>query len=121
MSARAAKKHNKIDKREAKDSVKERADKFFSTDFFRHFPIVVAPVGHFPRDIYGDNYFNKAFEVKKCRQIQSKDWINVNIREDGDWPQILIHCRQIAYASNKYIEEIASIARSFAEKYKIRP
>lgn len=106
MSARAAKKHNKIDKREAKDSVKERADKLFSTDFFRHFPIVVAPVGHFPRDIYGDNYFNKAFEVKKCRQIQSKDWINVNIREDGDYPQILIHCKQIAYASTSILKRL---------------
>lgn len=118
MSAIASKKHNEIDKLAAKDSVEKRAEKLFSADFFRHFPIVVAPVGHFPRDIYGDNYFRAAFGVE-YRPDQSKDWINVNIREDDNCPQILIHCRQIAYASNKYIEEIASIVRNFAEKQKI--
>lgn len=118
MSARASKKHSEIDKVAAKESVEKRAEKLFSTEFFRQFPIVIAPVGHFPRDIYGDNYFHAAFCVE-YRPGQSKDWINVNIREDGDYPQILIHSRQIAYASNKYIEEIANIARSFAEKQKI--
>lgn len=118
MSARASKKHSEIDKVAAKESVNKRAVELFSSDFFRHFPIIVAPVGHFPRDIYGDDYFHAAFGVE-YRPDQSKEWINVNIREDRDYPQILIHCKQIAYASNKYIEKIANLARNFAEKLNI--
>lgn len=118
MSVIASKKHSEIDKVAAKESVNKRALELFSSDFFRHFPIVVAPVGHFPRDIYGNDYFHTAFGVK-YRPDESKNWINVNIRDDKDYPQILIHCKQIAYASNDYIEEIANIARRFAEKHKI--
>lgn len=118
MSAMASKKHSEIDKNTAKESVYKRAVKLFSADFFRHFPVVIAPVGHFPRDFYGDDYFHAAFGVE-FHPDESKDWINVNIREDKDYPQILIHCKQIARASNEYIEEIASTARIFAEKRKI--
>lgn len=118
MSAQASKKHGKIDKDAAKESVYKRATELFSADFFRHFPIIIAPVGHFPKDFYGDDYFHAAFGVE-FRPDESKDWINVNIRKDVNHSQILIHCKQIAYASNKYIEEIANIARNFAEKQKI--
>jgi len=118
MSAQASKKHGKIDKDAAKESVYKRATELFSADFFRHFPIIIAPVGHFPKDFYGDDYFHAAFGVE-FRPDESKDWINVNIRKDDNHSQILIHCKQIAYASNKYIEEIANIARNFAEKQKI--
>ena len=118
MSAEASKRHGDIEFSNAKESVKKRAEKLFSLPFFRKFPIVIAPVGHFPRDIYGDSYFHDAFGMNYCPN-ESEDWININVREDSEYPQLLIHCKQIAYASNHYLDRIAEIVKKFAKEHSI--
>lgn len=118
MSAEASKRHGDIEFSNAKESVKKRAEKLFSLPFFRKFPIVIAPVGHFPRDIYGDSYFHDAFGMNYCPN-ESEDWININVREDSEYPQILIHCKQIAYASDSYLDKIAEIVKKFAKEHSI--
>ena len=119
MSAEASKRHGDIEFSNAKESVKKRAETLFSLPFFRKFPIVIAPVGHFPRDIYGDSYFHDAFGMNYCPN-ESEDWININIREDSEYPQLLIHCKQIAYASNHYLDRIAEIASTFVKEHGIQ-
>lgn len=121
MSAEASKKHNEVEFSKAKESVRNRAEKLFSKPFFRKFPIVIAPVGHFPRDSYNDSYsyFHRAFGVNYCPN-ESEDWININVREDSEYPQLLIHCKQIAYASNHYLDRIAVIASTFVKEHGIQ-
>ena len=118
MSAEASKRHGDIEFSNAKKSVKNRAEKLFSKPFFRKFPIVIAPVGHFSRDSYGDSYFHDVFGVNYCPN-ESEDWININVREDSEYPQLLIHCKQIAYASNHYLDRIAEIVKKFAKEHSI--
>lgn len=123
MSAEASKRHNKVELSNAKESVKNRAEKLFSLPFFRNFPIVIAPVGHFPRDIYGDTYFYDSFDINYCPNYCSndiKDWININLREGEEQPQILIHCKQIAYVSDSYLDKIAEIASTFVKEHGIQ-
>lgn len=119
MSAEASKKHNDVELSNAKESVKNRAEKLFSQPFFRKFPVVIASVGHFPRDSYGNTYFHDAFGVNYCPK-EDNDWININVREDTECPQILIHCKQIAYVSDNYIDEIAEIVKAFAKDHDIQ-
>lgn len=119
MSAVALKKHSA--KNEAgKKSVVERKS-LLSSVFFHNFPIVIAAVGHFPHDTYGDNYFVTLFDVKYIGNQAGDNlpWINVSVRE-GDNPQLLIHCRQAsAPLPNAYFERIAEIVCEFADKYNI--
>lgn len=89
--------------------------------FFQNFPIVIASVGNFPRDTYGDEYFGSVFGVKYIGNQAGDNlpWINVSVRE-GDNPQILIHCQQVsAPLTNAYFERIAEIVRDFAKKHSI--
>lgn len=119
MSAEASKRHNKVELSKAKESVRNRAEKLFSLPFFRNFPIVIAPVGHFPRDIYGDSYFHDSFGVNNCPKDE-KDWININLRKEAEHFQILIHCKQIAYVSDSYLDRIAETVRTFAKGHDIQ-
>ncbi len=119
MSAVASKKHDA--KNEAgKNSVLKRKE-LLKQPFFQAFPVVIAAVGNFPRDSYGNSYFYEVFKVDYIGNQAGDNlpWINVNVRE-GDNPQLLIHCQQAsAPLPNAYFVRIAEIVRDFADKYKI--
>lgn len=95
---------------------------FLSSDFFRNFPIVIAAVGHFPRDTYGDAYFGDIFGVEYLgnEEKEPNAWMNVSIRNSGDKPMLLIHTPQFGDAiSDRYIDQIAQRVVNFARERKI--
>lgn len=120
MSAVASKKHNS--KREDGIlSVLKRVS-LLSSDFFRNFPIVIAAVGHFPRDTYGDEYFGDIFGVEFLynEEIELGKWINVSIRKDDSHQMLLIHTPQLSAAiSDRYLDQIAKRVVDFAKEHKI--
>lgn len=116
MSAVASKKHNHDKKEEAAKSVLERVA-LLSSDFFRNFPIVIAAVGHFPRDTYGDEYFGDIFGVEFLGNEETEiyKWINVSVRNDEAHPMLLIHTPQFSGAiSDQYLDQIAKRIVDFA-------
>ncbi|WP_303644578.1 hypothetical protein [Bacteroides caecimuris] len=65
--------------------------KILSSDFFRDFNIVIAPLGHFPRLFYGDEYFGDILGVEFLGN-ESHDmyaWMNVSERLDNNHPMHL--------------------------------
>lgn len=121
MSAVASKKHNHDKKEDAATSVLQRVS-LLSSDFFRNFPIVIAAVGHFPRDTYGDEYFGNVFGVEFLGNEETEiyNWMNVSVRNDEAHPMLLIHTPQFSEAiSDRYIEQIAKRVVDFAKEYKI--
>lgn len=116
MSAVASKKHNHDKKEEAAKSVLERKA-LLSSDFFSNFPIVIAAVGHFPRDTYGDEYFGDIFDVEFLGNEETEiyKWINVSVRNDEVHPMLLIHTPQFSGAiSDQYLDQIAKRIVDFA-------
>lgn len=121
MSAVASKKHNHDKKEEAAKSVLERKA-LLSSDFFSNFSIVIAAVGHFPRDTYGDVYFGDIFGVEFLGNEETEiyKWMNVSVRNDEAHPMLLIHTPQFSTAiSDRYIEQIAKRVVDFAKEHKI--
>lgn len=95
---------------------------FLSSDFFRNFPIVIAAVGHFPRDTYGDAYFGDVFGVEFLgnEETERNAWMNVSIRNDDNNPMLLIHTPQFSDAiSDRYLDQLAQRIVDFARERKI--
>lgn len=121
MSAVASRKHNHDQKELAAQSVLKRVS-LLSNEFFRKFPIVIAAVGHFPRNTYGDEYFGKIFGVEFLgnEEIESGKWINISIRKDNARPMLLIHTPQFSAAiSDRHLDQIAKRLVDFAKEHKI--
>lgn len=115
MSAVASKKHNSKQEDGIK-SVLQRVS-LLSSDFFRNFPIVIAAVGHFPRDTYGDEYFGDIFGVEFLGNEETEiyNWMNVCVRNDEAHPMLLIHTPQFSGAiSDQYLDQIAKRIVDFA-------
>lgn len=106
---------------EGRDSVARRA-KILSGDFFRSFPIVIAAVGHFPRTVYGNEYFGDIFGVEFLgnESPECYSWMNVSVRNTDDNPMLLIHTPQFSDAiSNGYLDQIAMRVADFAREHNI--
>lgn len=119
MSDATFKKHS--DTPEGLNSVKERIP-LLSSDFFRNFPIVIAGVGHFPRDTYGDTYFKKLFDVEYLGNEGAEQgmWMNVSIRNAETNPMLLIHTPQLSGSiSDQYLNQIAMRVVDFANEHHI--
>lgn len=109
---------------EGNNSVLQRMA-MFKSDFFKHFPIVIADVGHFPA-IYDKGrapgkYFYDTFEVE-CntpkRYYSRGNWYFKNIRQ-GVTPQLLLHCPHVIYLSNNLLNEMAEEIVKFAHSHDI--
>lgn len=87
---------------ETKESINIRCQKLLSHDFFKTFPIVIVPCGHYIRDykINLEETFNQSYQ----RTDDDGEWINVH--RNGD--RILLHTRHLSMCSNKLIEQIAN-------------
>ncbi|WP_303644582.1 hypothetical protein [Bacteroides caecimuris] len=119
MSDAAYRQHD-FTKNDSKASVIKRIE-LLMQPFYNSFPVVIAAVGNFPRDTYGDGYFGEVFGVKHIGNQAGENlpWINVSVRED-DKPQLLIHCQQVsAPLPNAYFKRIAEIVRDFANKNNV--
>lgn len=124
MSAYASLKHKHENKEAAYKSVLNRAT-LLSSNFFRHFPIVIAAVGHFPRDVYKTlsytkPYFEEVFEIESFETVnEGKLWVNYNYKLNGN-PKLLVHCPQLsASISNAFIDQIARRVVDFATEHHI--
>lgn len=119
MSDVAYKQHCESD--EGTESIKKRVG-ILSCDFFHKFPIVIAAVGHFPRNTYGDSYFGDIFGVEFLGNegTEGYAWLNVSIRKDERNSMILIHTPQFSDAiSDRYLDQIARRVVDFAHKHSI--
>ena len=120
MSAVASMKHNPKNE-DGAESVIQRVS-LLSSDFFRNFPIVIAAVGHFPRETYGDSYFGDLFSVEYLGNEETVryEWMNVSVRNDEAHPMLLIHTPQFSDAiSDRYLDQIAKRVVDFAREHKI--
>ena len=120
MSAVASMKHSPKNEDGAASVIKRVS--LLSSDFFRSFPIVIAAVGHFPRETYGNSYFGDLFGVEFLGNEETElyNWMNVSVRNDEAHPMLLIHTPQFSDAiSDRYIEQIAKRVVDFAIEHKI--
>ena len=120
MSAVVSMKH-KPKNSDGAESVIKRVS-LLSSDFFRNFPIVIAAVGHFPRETYGDSYFGDLFGVEYLGNEETVlyEWMNVSVRNDEAHPMLLIHTPQFSDAiSDRYLDQIAKRVVDFAREHKI--
>lgn len=124
MSAYTSMKHKHENKEAAYKSVLNRVP-FLSNEFFRHFPIVIAAVGHFPRDVYKTLsitklYFEDVFGLELSDIVnEGKLWVNFNYKLNGN-PKLLVHCPQFsASISDAFIALIAKRVVDFAHEHHI--
>ena len=106
---------------DGKQSVVERVS-ILSSDFFRNFPIVIAAVGHFPRETYGDEYFGDIFNVEFLGNEETGlyKWMNVSVRNEVSNPMLLIHTPQFSSSiSGRYLDQIAKRVVDFAKEHNI--
>lgn len=87
------------------ESINIRCQKLLSHKFFKTFPIIIVPCGHYIRD-YKIN-LEELFKQKFQRTDDDGEWINVHSNEN----RILLHTRHLSMCSNKLIERIASYIR----------
>lgn len=102
-------------------SVKDRVG-IISSDFFRNFPIVIAAVGHFPRNTYGDDYFGDILGVEFLgnEETERYAWLNISVRNNEYNPMLLIHTPQFSDAiSDRYLDQIAKRVVDFAREHNI--
>lgn len=122
MSAVASMKHNPKNEDCAESVIKRMS--LLSSDFFRNFPIVIAAVGHFPRETYGDTYFGDIFGVEFLgnEETERYKWMNVSMRNDDAHPMLLIHTPQFSYSelTDNYFEQIARRVVEFAQEHNIK-
>lgn len=119
MSDATSKKHSNT--LEGRKSVIDRVS-LLSSDFFRKFPVVIAAVGHFSRDTYGDSYFVDLFNVDFLGNESSEKskWMNISIRKSPNNPMLLIHTPQFSAAiSDQYLDKMARHVVDFAQDNRI--
>ena len=122
LSTICAKKSNEVDEEERIDSISRRAgtsNRFFSSDFFQAFPIVIVAsksyIGRYRGVFSVEDLFGLPADSKK-----SYDGFYTYSRQ-GDSPKLLICCRHFAsHLSDSYIDEIASAIREFKNKNNIQ-
>ena len=121
LSTCCAKKSNEVDEKERKSSISRRAgtsNRFFSSDFFQAFPIVIVASKSYVSRYKGvfslEDLFGLPADSKK-----SYDGFYTYSRQ-GNSPKLLICCRHFASRlSDSYINEIASAITEFQNKIQI--
>lgn len=121
LSTCCAKKSNEVDEKERKSSISRRAgtsNRFFSSDFFQAFPIVIVASKSYISRYKGvfslEDLFGLPADSKK-----SYDGFYTYSRQ-GNSPKLLICCRHFASRlSDSYINEIASAITEFQNKIQI--
>lgn len=118
MSDLASKRHLLSD--DSKQAVRKRT-RLLSHAFFRHFPVVIAAVGHFPKDSYGNSYFEDVFDTVFIGDKGKGTWMNLNVRLNSASPTLLIHCPQITSTSisDFFIANLSEHIICFAKRYNM--
>ena len=89
----------------------------FSSDFIRHFPIIIVASGHYVRDFKRLNDLTKVFS-DFCHVDKVKDelgWRNIHYNKDHN--RILVHAKHFASAiKDSYLSQIAKLCSEVLKK-----
>lgn len=127
-----AKKSSEVDEEGRRSSIAKRAGKsnrFFSSDFFQGFPIVIVASGNYVhryRDVFSvGELFGFPADCKRVMSVPTRkggrNWhLDIYTRQ-GDSPKLLICCTHFANRmSEEYMKAIASTIREFCAENKIQ-
>ena len=127
-----AKKSSEVDEEGRRLSIAKRAGKsnrFFSSDFFQGFPIVIVASGNYVhryRDVFSvGELFGFPADSKRVMSVPTRkggrNWhLDIYTRQ-GDSPKLLICCTHFANRmSEEYMKAIASTIREFCAENKIQ-
>ena len=127
-----AKKSSEVDEEGRRLSIAKRAGKsnrFFSSDFFQGFPIVIVASGNYVhryRDVFSvGELFGFPADSKRVMSVPTRkggrNWhLDIYTRQ-GDSPKLLICCTHFANRmSEEYMKAIASMIRDFCAENKIQ-
>lgn len=127
-----AKKSSEVDEEGRRLSIAKRAGKsnrFFSSDFFQGFPIVIVASGNYVhryRDVFSvGELFGFPANCKRVMSVPTRkggrNWhLDIYTRQ-GDSPKLLICCTHFANRmSEEYMKAIASTIREFCAENKIQ-
>lgn len=127
-----AKKSSEVDEEGRRLSIAKRAGKsnrFFSSDFFQGFPIVIVASGNYVhryRDVFSvGELFGFPADCKRVMSVPTRkggrNWhLDIYTRQ-GDSPKLLICCTHFANRmSEEYMKAIASTIREFCAENKIQ-
>ena len=127
-----AKKSSEVDEEGRRLSIAKRAGKsnrFFSSDFFQGFPIVIVASGNYVhryRDVFSvGELFGFPADCKRVMSVPTRkggrNWhLDIYTRQ-GDSPKLLICCTHFANRmSEEYMKTIASTIREFCAENKIQ-
>lgn len=127
-----AKKSSEVDEEGRRSSIAKRAGKsnrFFSSDFFQGFPIVIVASRNYVhryRDVFSvGELFGFPADSKRVMSVPTRkggrNWhLDIYTRQ-GDSPKLLICCTHFANRmSEEYMKAIASMIRDFCAENKIQ-
>lgn len=127
-----AKKSSEVDEEGRRSSIAKRAGKsnrFFSSDFFQGFPIVIVASRNYVhryRDVFSvGELFGFPADCKRVMSVPTRkggrNWhLDIYTRQ-GDSPKLLICCTHFANRmSEEYMKAIASMIRDFCAENKIQ-
>lgn len=127
-----AKKSSEVDEEGRRSSIAKRAGKsnrFFSSDFFQGFPIVIVASGNYVhryRDVFSvGELFGFPADCKRVMSVPTRKGgrnrhLDIYTRQ-GDSPKLLICCTHFANRmSEEYMKAIASMIREFCAENKIQ-
>ena len=127
-----AKKSSEVDEEGRRSSIAKRAGKsnrFFSSDFFQGFPIVIVASRNYVhryRDVFSvGELFGFPANCKRVMSVPTRkggrNWhLDIYTRQ-GDSPKLLICCTHFANRmSEEYMKAIASMIREFCAENKIQ-
>ena len=127
-----AKKSSEVDEEGRRSSIAKRAGKsnrFFSSDFFQGFPIVIVASRNYVhryRDVFSvGELFGFPADSKRVMSVPTRkggrNWhLDIYTRQ-GDSPKLLVCCSHFANRmSEEYMKAIASMTREFCAESKIQ-
>ena len=71
---------------------------------------MIAAVGHFPRDTYGNTFFGDVFDVEFIGNEDTGTcmWMDVSLRDNENNPMFLIHTPQFGgVITDQYFDNVA--------------
>lgn len=105
-----------------KNSIKERSNIFFKSDFIQNFPIVILATSHYTREHNID--ICKLFDVDfigitNLIDENTQQWYNIHINKEKT--KLLIHTKQLSMnISDKLLDKIANEIKLFAKENNIK-
>ena len=105
-----------------KNSINERSNIFFKSDFIQNFKVVIFATSHYTKEHNIDicKLFNVDFKETKHIDGNPRQWYNFHTNKKERKPILLIHTKQLSMnISDKLLDEIANEIKLFAKENNI--